>query len=101
MESPRNKSVHAPERRADGRIRLGAAQYGVAAEVVDDPQGTVWRLLSLLDGTRDLEKIVQEMQAAVPGLDSVRIHEAIEKFVAAGFVEDAAATATGLTPDEV
>ena len=101
MKRPRIKSVHAPERRADGRIRLGASQYGVAAEVVDDPQGTVWRLLSLLDGTRDLEAIVQEMQAAVPALDSARIREAVEKFVVAGFVEDAAAPATQLTSDEV
>lgn len=93
--------MHAPERRPDGRIRLGASQYGVAAEVVDDPQGTVWRLLSLLDGTRDLEAIIYELQAAVPGLDSLQIREAIDKFVAAGFVEDASAPATRLTAAEV
>lgn len=101
VKYPRIKLVHAPERRAGGRIRLGASQYGVAAELVDDPQGTVWRLLGLLDGSRDLDTIVQEMQAAVPALDSQRISEAVEKFVAAGFVEDAAAPAIHLTPDEV
>jgi molybdopterin/thiamine biosynthesis adenylyltransferase len=101
MRRPRIKSVHAPERRPDGRIRLGAAQYGVAAEVLDDPQGTVWRLLGLLDGSRELEAIVCEMQAALPGLDPLQIREAIEKFVAAGFVEDASAPATRLTAAEV
>ena len=101
MKRPRIKLVHAPERRANGRIRLGASQYGVAAELVDDLEGTTWRLLGLLDGSRDLDTIVQEMQLAVPTLDSGAIRGAVEKFVSAGFVEDAAAPATGLTQDEV
>ena len=50
---------------------------------------------------RDLEAIVREMQAAVPGLDPRTIRDAVDKFVAAGFVEDAAAPAADLTRDEV
>jgi molybdopterin/thiamine biosynthesis adenylyltransferase len=91
MRLPRVKHVHNPIRLPDYRIRIGTYQYGVGSEMQDDAAGNIWRLLGLLDGTRTVETIVSEMLQVAPELDEQSIHEAIEAFIAGGFVEDAGA----------
>lgn len=92
MLYPRIKPVHHPVRFADGRIRIGTVQYGVGAEIQDDEHGAIWRLLELMDGTRDIENVVAQLgqDATPPEPDSVR--DVIDTLIQAGFVEDAAAT---------
>lgn len=91
MKLPRIKHVHYPERLSDNRIRIGTTQYGIGAEVQDDQEGNIWCLLGLMDGTRTVDAIVSEMQQTGPDLDEQSICEAIETFIAGGFVEDAGA----------
>lgn len=54
-----------------------------------------------MDGSRGIESIVAEMRRAVPGLSGQRVEEAIERIIAAGFAEDAAAPPAQLTAEEV
>ncbi|MPZ81568.1 MAG: TOMM precursor leader peptide-binding protein [Actinophytocola sp.] len=62
-------------------------QYGVAAEIEDDEDGTLERILVLLDGTRDADAVCAEL----PDLDPGGVREAIAELAANGFLEDAAA----------
>lgn len=102
MRSPRVKRAHDPVRFADGRIRIGSVQYGVGAEMRDDAQGTVWRILELMDGTRSPEAIVETVAAERPEMDPTSIEEGVRTLLQSGFVEDAAAEiADGLDPEEI
>ncbi len=91
MKLPRIKRAHNPERLSGQRIRIGSLQYGVGSEVEDDPEGTIWRLLGLMDGTRTVDAIIGEMQQIFPELDAEGIREAVQTFIEGGFVEDAGA----------
>lgn len=90
MRRPRVKPEHAPSRIFDGRIRIGGVSYGIAAEV-KDPTGSVWTLLESMDGTRNVDEIVDR----VVGLHSVEsvasVCAGLRQFIASGYVEDAAA----------
>jgi molybdopterin/thiamine biosynthesis adenylyltransferase len=88
MMLPRIKPILTPVRLSAGRIRIGTL-YGVGAEVQDDEEGTIWRLLGLMNGTRSTETIVSEMWQAVPALEEQSIYEAIDTLIDQGFVEDA------------
>jgi molybdopterin-synthase adenylyltransferase len=90
MHLPRVKRVHHPQRLTDGTIRIGTVQYGVGAEI-PDPTGIIWRLLSLLDGTRTPEAVVDAALADGSELDRDSVHAAIDTLAAAGFLEDAGA----------
>jgi molybdopterin-synthase adenylyltransferase len=98
VKHPRVKPIHHPVRTTDGRIRIGTLQYGVASEIQDDAEGSLWRLLGLMDGTRSVEGIV----AASGGVDPDSVRETVATLVAAGFVEDAgAAPPAELAPAEI
>jgi molybdopterin/thiamine biosynthesis adenylyltransferase len=84
----------------DGRIRIGTAQIGVGAVIGDDSQAATWRLLELMDGTRDRMAIATEMCDSITGIDDTRVYAAIERLTEAGFVEEAAPTACALDADE-
>lgn len=91
MRQPRIKPIHHPVRTSDGRIRIGTTQYGVGSEIQDDADGAVWRLLSLMDGSRDVDAIVADTARNAPGIDAGSVRETIDALIAAGFVEDAGA----------
>jgi molybdopterin/thiamine biosynthesis adenylyltransferase len=91
VQRPRIKSVFPPIPMGDGRIRIGAADYGIASEIEDDPQGHTWQLLGLLDGTRTRAEIAARMRAADPAVAPSDVDAAIDALVDSGFVEDAAA----------
>jgi molybdopterin/thiamine biosynthesis adenylyltransferase len=98
----RPKVKHAAARLPTNKIILGAYQWGIGAELADDAGGTVWRLLQLMDGTRDRAAIVADLGAERPDVDAASIAEAIDSLIAAGFVEDAGAPVpTELEPDEL
>lgn len=102
MERPRVKAVHNPIRLNRTLISLGGSQYGVAAELTDDAEGTVWRLLQLMDGSRTRAGIVDALAGERPHVDRASIGEAIDGIVGAGHAEDAAAaTPAVLSADEV
>lgn len=97
---PRIKLEHTAYRTVDGNVRIGGLIHGIAAEI-KDPDGWVWTLVEATDGTRSLDAIVTEVVARHPGLAADDVARAFEQVAAAGFVEDAAATAPGqLSPRE-
>jgi molybdopterin/thiamine biosynthesis adenylyltransferase len=84
--------MQAPGRRhADGVIRSGSGLYGIALELKDAPDGSVWRLMGLLDGTRDLETVVAQMRRDDPDLAGESVRAGVQTLIELGLVEDAAA----------
>jgi molybdopterin-synthase adenylyltransferase len=101
MLRPAVKRVHRPLVLPDRRIRLGMMQYGVASEIVDDEHGTIERLLSLMDGSRDVPAIWSELRSTHHGWELDDVREVIDQLAAAGHVEDLAAPLpAGLTAHE-
>jgi molybdopterin/thiamine biosynthesis adenylyltransferase len=97
---PRVKPEHGLYRTPQGRVRIGGAVYGIAAEV-DDPSGTVWTMLCASDGTRHPDEIVQDVLHAHPGESSDGVAAALEQFASAGYLDNAAAPdPTGLSVAE-
>lgn len=91
MRKPRVKRVHQPVVFPDGRIRLGLGQYGVAAELQDDAEGNIARLLTLMDGTRGIEQLCTDFVANSPEIGQENVREIVDALIAEGFVEDAEA----------
>ncbi|MFI6942142.1 HesA/MoeB/ThiF family protein [Streptomyces sp. NPDC050418] len=91
MLRPRIKSVHAPFAVPGNRIVIGLMQYGIASEMEDDADGTIERLITLLDGSRDIDTVCADLTATHPDVDPESVREAVGDLVASGFVEDAAA----------
>jgi molybdopterin-synthase adenylyltransferase len=94
MRLPRIKRVQTPGRHPDdGMIRTGSGLYGIALELQDTPDGSVWKLMKLLDGTRDLEAVVARMRRDDPDLDAQSVRESVRSLIDLGLVEDAGAPA--------
>ncbi|MGC4776520.1 TOMM precursor leader peptide-binding protein [Micromonospora chalcea] len=92
MLKPRVKSVHEPYTLPGNRLIIGLMQYGVASEIQDDEDGTIARILTLLDGTRYVWEVCADLAETHPGIDEDSVREVVEQLIAQGFVEDAAAT---------
>lgn len=90
MLQPRLKAEHAPYRISGGRIRIGGASYGIAAEM-DDPDGWVWILLESMDGTRSRAEIVDHVVRSRPGVSHGIVRAGLSQLIESGYVEDAAA----------
>ncbi|WP_187281507.1 ThiF family adenylyltransferase [Nonomuraea sp. C10] len=74
----------------------------MAAELEDDAEGNIARILTLMDGTRDTEQICADFVANSPGVDQENVREIVEALIAEGFVEDAeAAPPTNLSAQEL
>lgn len=94
MERPRIKVRHRPVRLGDGHVRIGGRVPGIGM-TVRDPDGWVWALLGLLDGTRTVDQIVTELVHRFParGPAAAVAAEAVgdlRVLAEAGYVEDAA-----------
>lgn len=90
MRLPRVKPEHAPYRISDGRIRIGGVSYGIAAEI-KDPTGSVWTLLESMDGTRDVDEIVDRVVGLHPVESAAAVSAGLRQFIDSGYVEDAGA----------
>jgi molybdopterin-synthase adenylyltransferase len=101
MSKPRIKQMHNPRRPSPDKIRIGGAHFGIGSEI-EDPDGRIWPILKLIDGTRSLDEIVGAARSADPELSAAEIREVVETLTGAGFVEDAAAPPPpDLTPSEL
>ncbi|QUC62015.1 ThiF family adenylyltransferase [Streptomyces sp. A2-16] len=89
---PRIKPEHRAYRTVDGNVRVGSVIHGIGAEIAD-PQGWVWTLVEAMDGTRGPSQVVEEVLRTHPDLTGEDAREAMADLLAAGFVDDAAATA--------
>jgi molybdopterin/thiamine biosynthesis adenylyltransferase len=68
-----------------GRVRLGTGE-GYAAEI-DDPDGRYGRLVTLLDGNRSVQQVVEELRDT---FSADEVSEALNDLADAGYLEDAA-----------
>lgn len=91
MEYPKIKFATGAARVSQTKIILGARQWGIGVELADDEQGTMWRLLRLMDGSRSRSEIVRELLSELPDLDGASVLDTIDALAAEGFAEDAAA----------
>ncbi|MBD3143115.1 HesA/MoeB/ThiF family protein [Microbispora bryophytorum] len=82
------KFEHRPHRYEDGTIRIGGEIYGIAAEIAD-PYGWAWTALTLMDGTRSHDEIIERLRLAHPELPDPE--SIVEQLAATRYVEDAAA----------
>jgi molybdopterin/thiamine biosynthesis adenylyltransferase len=89
---PRIKPEHRAYRTVDGHVRVGSVIHGIGAEITD-PQGWVWTLVEAMDGTRAPSQVVDAVLRAHPDLPGEDAREAMADLLAAGFVDDAAASA--------
>lgn len=87
---PRIKPEHRAYRTVDGNVRIGSVIYGIGAEI-EDPDGWIWTLTEVMDGTRTADGIAAEMTAAHPAVPLDTVSAAIADLRDAGFVDDAAA----------
>jgi molybdopterin-synthase adenylyltransferase len=95
MRRPRVKRVHNPVRFPGGCIRIGSAQYGVGAEIRDDT-GVIWRAIQLMDGSREFEAVIHDLQTGPGGLDNASAREIVAKLCGSGYIEDADAGMAGV-----
>jgi molybdopterin/thiamine biosynthesis adenylyltransferase len=90
MRRPRIKPVYPPIPIGGGRIRIATLDYGVASELEDDEHANTWRLMELMDGSRDLPQILSTMRGDGRNVTLEELREAVAALTEAGFVEDAA-----------
>jgi molybdopterin/thiamine biosynthesis adenylyltransferase len=87
---PRIKPEHRAYRTVDGNIRIGSVIYGIGAEIAD-PDGWIWTLTELMDGSRDAARIAAEVTEKHPDIAPAGVWAAMAELREAGFVDDAAA----------
>ncbi len=102
MRYPRIKPILYPFQTTKQTIILGAGQFGISAEIKDDKQGHIWKLLQLLDGTRTVKQVISKMREDFPNFSQNSIHQAIESLINQGFIEEARPTKpVNLSPKEL
>lgn len=93
MYRPTIKREHWPVRHGDSSVRIGGVIPEVAKDI-PDPNGWVWTLLCLLDGSRTVAQIVAELVDHFPDRSAADIRAEVDADLAtlinAGYVEDAA-----------
>jgi molybdopterin-synthase adenylyltransferase len=88
MYRPRIKIEHQPVRIGESRIRIGGDVRGINADILD-PDGSVWALLDLLDGSRTVDQVVADLVHRFPNRSADDVRADIGDLVRAGYVEDA------------
>ncbi|MFD2357543.1 hypothetical protein ACFSTC_62135 [Nonomuraea ferruginea] len=63
----------------------------MATELQDDAEGSIARILTLMDGTRDIEQICADFVADSPEVERENVREIVEALISEGFIEDAEA----------
>lgn len=91
MKLPRVKRVHNPVQFPLHKIRIGTVQFGVGAEITDDDDATIWRLLQLMDGSRSPEAVVEALLNERSDLDAESVIEVVRTLISSGFIEDVGA----------
>jgi molybdopterin-synthase adenylyltransferase len=90
LRRPRTKTSLSPFRLPTGRILLARDVYGLGRELDDDRSGTVWRLLELMDGSRDLPTLRRALARSHPKWNAASVDRAVEELQRAGVIEEGA-----------
>ncbi|MGC7094244.1 HesA/MoeB/ThiF family protein [Amycolatopsis lurida] len=83
----RIKLEHRPARFGDGVIQIGGELFGIAGRL-HDPDGAVWALLGLLDGSRTVDQVVTDLIHRFPDRSVQMVLDGIETLAKAGYLED-------------
>lgn len=87
---PRAKPIYPRYWEEAGIFRIGA-QRGLTLEI-SDPQGQLWHLLNLLDGTRGPAEVVDAMRQQYPDVQADDILRAMSDLDARGLLDDGSST---------
>ncbi|MFD0813544.1 ThiF family adenylyltransferase [Amycolatopsis umgeniensis] len=88
MWRPRIKFEHRPVKYDDGLVRIGGNTPGITRGL-RDPDGSVWMLLALLDGSRTVGQIADELVHRFPARSPREVKKAVDRLNTAGHLEDA------------
>ncbi|MFC4535603.1 HesA/MoeB/ThiF family protein [Sphaerisporangium dianthi] len=88
MRRPRVKHPHRPRRLGTDRVTIGGTVYKIAAEM-RDPDGWIWAMLELLDGTRTVDQVVGHLVHRFPQYTERELREGFDRLAATGYLEDA------------
>lgn len=91
-ERPRTKPALDPFRTSGGLILLVHDVFGLGHSIQDDRDGTLWRLLGLMDGSRDVPGVIREFRTFDQSIPVADVRTAISRLYGLGVVEDAAAS---------
>ena len=83
----RVKHEHQPIRVKGNRIRIGGGVFRLAGEL-KDPTGSVWTLLSAMDGTRSNDELVAHVLTVHPDERAEAVRAAVQVFARSGHCED-------------
>lgn len=83
----RAKAIYPRYKLSDSVFRVGA-QRGLTIELTD-PTQMFWTLLNVLDGSRSIRQVIEEMQKNFPSLSQNDIRVGIERLDTEGLLEDA------------
>ena len=86
MNNPRLKPIYPRYRLSKTLFRVGA-QRGLTASF-EDPNGQIWELAELLDGSRSVAEVVAEMTTRHKELGAEEVWECIEALDKEGFLGD-------------
>jgi len=78
-----------PVRRGVDRVRLGGVVHKLAFDVAD-PDGWLWALVKLLDGSRTVDEVAAALLVSFPGRPVEHVTLAIDDLRLMGYLEDAA-----------
>jgi molybdopterin/thiamine biosynthesis adenylyltransferase len=102
LTGPRTKRSLSPFRLPKGDILLARDVFGLGLSLKDDEAGTLWTLLRLADGRRDLADLTKALQATRPGVSREAVQTAVDRLVALGVLEEAATEGpTGFSAPEL
>ena len=88
LRRPRTKKALSPFRLPSGKILLARDVYGLGRTLDDDRAGTVWRLLELMDGSRDLPALHKALARTHRGRDRDAVGRAVAELHRLGVVEE-------------
>ncbi|MCI4350796.1 MAG: ThiF family adenylyltransferase [Thermoplasmata archaeon] len=87
MFKPTTKRSLRPFRLPNGQILLARDVFGLGVTLRDDRPGTIWSLLGLMDGTRDLTALARDLRKVHPRLGVPAVRRAVAELQRLGVVE--------------
>ncbi|HEV8050518.1 MAG TPA: ThiF family adenylyltransferase [Thermoplasmata archaeon] len=101
MLRPRTKRSLSPFRLANGDILLARDVFGLGRRIPYDGSDALWRLLRLMDGSRDLPALTRAVRRTHRGWDDLTTRRALARLEKLGVIEEGAgAVDAGLSPAE-
>ncbi|MGM7721179.1 HesA/MoeB/ThiF family protein [Metabacillus sp. Hm71] len=85
-QKPMMKPIHLYYKKKEATVRLGMMEDAIDLE---DPNGAIYRLMTLMDGSRTFNQLYQELIVDYPEIHFFEMVEAIEELNSMGYLIDA------------